>query len=749
MTTITMQSKLCLLFGLLFLLITPSVSGQNLNTDKAVQIKSTSDRIVLDGVLNETTWQTADVGSDFYQMFPYDTSFAATKTEFKLSYDEKNFYVAIICHDIEKGGYVTSSLRRDFRGRGYDGVSVVIDPFQDRTNAFLFGTNPFGVQREGLISNGGTISGDLSLSWDNKWYVKTKIYPEEQYWVAEMAIPFKTLRYKEGLETWNINLYRIDSKSGERSSWVKLSRNLRPYNLGLIGKAVWDKPTKKPGANISLIPYVSGNISKNHLESGETESVYNFGGDAKIAVTPSLNLDLTFNPDFSQVEVDEQVTNLDRFEISFPEKRQFFLENGDLFANFGLEDQRPFFSRRIGVAIDSVTGQNVQNDILMGARLSGRINKDWRIGLLSMQGAKDDEIELPSINYTATALQRRFWQKSNLGFIFINKQVTGNIDDVDTEKAFNRVAGLDFNYVSDDNRWFGKTFYHQSFQNEDLKNSYSHGLSVNYTSRKLNYGWTHRFIGDNFNPEVGFLPRTGYRSINPEIQYFFFPEKGFVVNHGPGIKAESIWDNSGLNTDRQINLNYEFGFQDLSTLTLSVQQDYTYLFSAFDPSKSGGLKLDAGTDYTYNSYIINYKSDERKVINGEIETSGGQYYNGTLYSITGEVNFRMQPYGTLSCIFSYNKVNLEAPYSDADIYLVSPKFDFTFTKTLFFTTFFQYNSQYDNINVNSRIQWRFKPVSDLFLVYTDNYFYDFADRTNNFNVKNRALVLKLTYWLNL
>jgi len=724
---------------------------KSIASDKKVFVEEASDAIKLDGVLDEATWQNAVAGKDFHQIFPYDTSLAVTKTQFKLSYDEKNLYVAIIARDAKEGGYVTESLRRDFRGRGYDGVSVVIDPFQDKNNAFLFGINPFGVQREGLVANGGTIRGSMSLSWDNKWYAFSKIYPDEKYWIAEMAIPFKTLRYKEGLDQWNINLYRIDSKTGERSSWMPLARNLRPYNLGMTGKMLWDKPTKKPGANVSIIPYIAGGVSKNHLAGEPTNSNFNIGGDAKVAITPSLNLDLTFNPDFSQVEVDEQVTNLDRFEIGFPERRQFFLENGDLFANFGLRNQRPFFSRRIGVAIDTATGQNVQNDILFGARLSGRINKDWRIGLLNMQAAKDDQIQLPSINYLVTALQRRVWEKSNLGFIFINKQAIGNsTDERDISQMYNRLAGVDFNYVSDDNRWFGKTFYHHSFNNEKNNKSYSHGASLNYTTQNLSYGWEHRVIGDDFNPEVGFTPRRGYTSINPEIQYLFFPKNSsVVVSHGPGFETEHIWNRDGLYTDRNIEFNYEVGFQNLSTLRMSLQQDYTYLFFSFDPSRSGGLRLPEGTGYTYNSYRISYNSDERKAFNYEISTSGGEYYAGSLYRFSSEFNYRFQPYGTISALFSYNRVDQPEPYSDANIFLVSPRFDFTFTKSLFFTTFLQYNSQFDNININSRLQWRFKPVSDLFLVYTDNYFYDFTDRTNNFNVKNRALVLKLTYWFNL
>lgn len=202
---------------------------------------------------------------------------------------------------------------------GIDLLTFVIDPFRDQTTAFLFGINPYGVQREGLISNGGATSDDFDLSWDNKWYLAVQRYDDR--WTAEIAIPFSTLRYKEGATVWNINSFRQDSYLNERSVWARIPRNFMPFSLAFSGQMQWDQPLGKPGFNASLIPYVAGNVGKDHLEGSGTTSGFSAGGDAKIAVTLSLNLDLTINPDFSQVEVDQQVTNIDRFEIFFPERR--------------------------------------------------------------------------------------------------------------------------------------------------------------------------------------------------------------------------------------------------------------------------------------------------------------------------------------------------------------------------------------------------------------------------------------------
>ncbi len=277
-----------------------------------VRIKRAVSTIELDGVADEAAWDEADVARDYWQTFPMDTSLATARTEFRMTYDDKFVYIAAVCYKTaEEDYFVTTSLRRDFRGGGVDLLTFIFDPFQDQTTAFLFGINPFGVQREGLISNGGNISEDFNLSWDNKWYSAVKVY--DDYWLAELAIPFKTLRFKEGSLAWNLNTYRQDSHLNERSVWSRVPRNFLPFSLAFPGRMLWDKPLPRPGTNVSLIPYVSGNVSKNHLEGTATATGLNVGGDAKIAVTPSLNLDLTINPDFSQVEVDQQVTNIRSF----------------------------------------------------------------------------------------------------------------------------------------------------------------------------------------------------------------------------------------------------------------------------------------------------------------------------------------------------------------------------------------------------------------------------------------------------
>ncbi|MEY3432372.1 MAG: hypothetical protein RL131_308, partial [Bacteroidota bacterium] len=442
--------KIC--FSILVVLFfTPLTWCQSVNNiqhllDAGYFARKSVEPIKIDGVLSEETWDRAQKAGNFIQNFPNDTLLASAKTEVMVSYDDKFIYFAgKVYNSVPNQPYVTPSLKRDFRGEANDALVISIDPFMDRMNSFSFGINPFGVQREGLVVNGGVLSEDLSLSWDNKWLGESRIY--DDHWSMEMAIPLNTLRFQNGATKWLINFYRIDSYNAERSGWARVPNQYAMISLAFSKPLEFETPIQRKGPNISLIPFVSPGTTRTPLVQNSSNSKFNtkqslgVGGDAKIGIGASLNLDLTFNPDFSQVEVDNQVTNLDRFEILFPEKRQFFLENGDLFANFGVEGIRPFFSRRIGVTRDPNTGQNIQNKIDAGLRLSGKLNDDLRMGLLQMRTAAIDSINQPVNDFTVLALQQKVFHRSSVGLIVTNKEVQGS-------KDFNRVVGVDYNIAS-------------------------------------------------------------------------------------------------------------------------------------------------------------------------------------------------------------------------------------------------------------------------------------------------------------
>jgi hypothetical protein len=719
----------------------------------SITIRKARAPIVLDGVLDEPDWQTSEVATHFKQYFPYDTSLAMAQTEVRITYDAQFIYIGAKMFNLGPRQYVTPSLRRDFRGEANDGFSVVFDTFKDRTNAFMFGVNPFGVQREGLIANGGGLGrNDFTLHWDNKWYSETRIY--DDHWIAEIAIPFKTLRFKENLSSWFVNFYRIDSHNAERSTWSPVPRNFDIINLSFNKELIWDQPLQSPGGNISVIPYMAGNSSRDFEKGTPAKNQFQVGGDAKVALGPALNLDLTINPDFSQVEVDEQVTNLDRFEIFFPERRQFFLENSDLFANFGLDGTRPFFSRRIGIARNQSTGQNIQNTIYGGARLSGKINNNTRVGLLTMQAGEDRDIQLPTTNYTVAAFQQKVFSRSNISVIVVNKQAQqDSIDGSFTLHPVNysRMAGLDYNLASPDNRWAGKIFYHHSFNEEKKDSAFALGGFMNFSTLLWNVNILMRSVGAHYDPETGFVRRRDIRQLASTVWRNFYPANSPIQSHGPGFDFDMVGNETYGFLDWDYNFMYRMRFKSTAMFSIRLRKEYTYLFNPFDPSGSDGIPLQAFTAYSNYLVVASYTSNARRRFFYDLNTRSGGYFNGNRISLTGTFTYRYQPWGFASLNFSYNRIRLPQPYNNSDLLLIGPRIDLTFSRNVFWTTFVQYNSQINNLNLNTRFQWRFKPVSDLFIVYTDNYF---AESLNgNFfqlgPAKSRALVLKLTYWLNL
>lgn len=735
---------------------TTTATGNNGRSPLVLVPKRTTETINIDGYLEESTWTSTRGIGNFWQVFPTDSTKAAGQTEVRMVFDDQYIYVAVKCYT--KGGdFVISSLKRDYSFRGSDNVTLVFDTFSDKTNAFVFGMNPYGVQREALISNGGRQFDDFASSWDNKWYGEASM--ADDYWVAEFAIPFQTLRYQKGSSEWRFNCYRSDTQINEWSSWSRIPQNLLVMDLAYMGTIIWQDPLPRAGTNISVIPYVTAGGTRDfELESQEKpEYNTNIGGDAKIAVTSGLNLDLTVNPDFSQVEVDQQVTNLDRFEIFFPERRQFFLENADLFGDFGLTRVNPFFSRRIGVAIDTTTGQNVQNPIHYGVRLSGKLNEDLRIGLLNMQTAKLEESGLPVFNYTVTALQQQVFNRSNLSFLFVNKQAI-NADDSDgLFNRYNRVAGLEYRLATADNRWTGKAFYHHSFSPEQQAHPFAHGLQLEYLKRSYRLEWAHSIIGNGFEAEVGFVPRRDYILTSPEAEVFFYPQNNLINQHSINLDTRFFFQigkdgNEVLApytlSERQTELSWNVDFSNNTSGSLTVEENELTLLRDFDPTRlqADSVFLAAGSSYHYISVSGEYESDQRRNLFFELSPTVGQFYNGFRAGIAGGLTYRFQPYGSIALNFDYNYIKLEAPFEPVSIWLVGPRIDLTFTKSLFLTTFIQYNNQLDNLNINTRFQWRFAPVSDFFLVYTDNYL---AESFSQFGVRNRALVAKVTYWLNL
>lgn len=427
---------------LLTIIVFGAILSEAQEKQRSIFVKYINGNITLDGNLDEAEWQNADKGNQFWQFFPSDSELSENPTEFKILYNDNTLYIGIRA-DVKSDNYVVSFLRRDFSGTTNDNVTIMFDTFKDGSTAFLFGMTPYGVQREVFVSGGGSDRNGFNTSWDQKWQVESAMY--EDHYILEAAIPLSSMKFQEGEKTWRVQCYRWDMQTNEQSAWAPVPQNQMLSSLAFMGEMEFEKPLGKSRTPFAIIPYINALSSKNY-NTDESNNKFKFGGDAKLAIGNSMNLDITVNPDFSNVEVDDIFTNLTRFEVFMPEMRQFFIDNNDLFGSYGdaYGSANPFFSRRIGLARDTM-GNLIENDIIGGVRLSGKLNNKWRLGFLNLQTAEDLDNEIASNNNMMFAMQRKMFSRSSLGFFAVNRQTFGDYDFLDPNDEYNRVIGVDYN----------------------------------------------------------------------------------------------------------------------------------------------------------------------------------------------------------------------------------------------------------------------------------------------------------------
>jgi hypothetical protein len=719
-----------------------TIDVANYQKEYVLPIFEKTSEIKLDGVLNDAAWQTQDAASNFWMKFPKDDYHPKKQTVVRTCYDKKAIYFGITVYD--KKPFIGQSLKRDSRIRENDGVTLVIDPINKKTNGFYFSVTAFNVQADDLISTGEE---DLTYSWDAKWYSETKQY--EDSFTVEIAIPFKVLRYNSNNLTWGINFIRSCRKDNEFHTWTRIPVNFRGTNIGYLGALKWDKAPPSNGANIVAIPYINQTNTQNNLTTKNINGKFNAGLDAKLAITNALNMDLTVNPDFSQVDVDRQVTNLSRFSIFFPERRNFFLENSDLITNYGNDPIRPFYSRTIGL---TPNGQSVP--IIAGARLSGNLSTKTRTSFLNMQTAATKDYAAQ--NYTALSINRQVLKRSVVSGYILNRDgfYTDKNKLSNTIDKYGRNAGTEFTYTSNTGKYIAWAGFHTSMKPTitNKNNFIIYGGEYNVKLFKTVIEATH--VGKNYYTDMGFVERiaskfggtdsvvrNGFNTFFMENRRNFFPKKGKINQHNIDLQNFVATDDKNKLTEYNVKLRYNIGFKNTAFLSTTIEHNNITL--AIPIEFTDGIPLPAAK-YNFRQASVNYLSDSRGKFAYGASYTGGGFYNGTLNRITARAIYRNQPYFTFELNAEYNKVTLPAPYSSENLFLISPRVEVNFSNKLFWTNFLQYNTQANNVNINSRLQWRYKPASDLFVVYTDNYFTDPL-----FKNKNRALVLKLNYWLNL
>ncbi|MCK5825194.1 MAG: carbohydrate binding family 9 domain-containing protein [Ichthyobacteriaceae bacterium] len=717
---------------------------------KSVEIK-------LDGVLDEPIWQQSEAIGDFSEHFPNDGKLAEKNTEVRMIYTDDYLYISAKAYTVGDN-YSMKSLMRDYDHGINDDISFSFDTFSDRNNAYSFNVSPYGVLKEGLISRGGVDGFKvLDTNWDTTWEAEAKIY--DGYYIVELKIPFFVLKYKNGVKSWRFNCFRTDPQSWVNTTWAKVPINMRIENLAYMNKMVFEKPLKKSRTPFTIIPYALYNVGKD-FENNTTSSKPNAGFDVKVPIGSGANLDLTVNPDFSNTGVNEGSTNITRFELNLPEQRQFFLDNADLFDGYGTGGfATPFYSRRIGYG-KSKDGNNVVLPIIAGARLTGKINNNLRVGLLDVQTGGDEENGITSNNNLVLSVEQKVFKKSNISAFYINRQAT---EETDTLK-YNRVFGVDFNFYSNNDNWTGKFYAHKSITPERKGRDYSTGGFLSYQIRNFSSESFWRYEGGNFNSDLGFIQRPDQLVFHEKIGPRFYPKDLLNINwYGiyfkgtieakPSISDFNTNENADFLTssstpsfisDYNAGLSLLVMFNNKSAISTEAQRRFTYLYSPFEPTRTkGATPLPVG-GYKYTDIFVEYVSDKSRKLSLATNVKTGSYFAGNKTTVGLIFRFRVQPYFNFYMKSTYDYITLPNPYpKETSILYVGPKFEFTFTKNLYWTTDVQVNSQNETLGINSRVQWRYHPLSDLYVIYRDNYY------TGEFTPIRRALFLKATFWLNI
>ncbi len=701
-----------------------------------VDIKRAEGEIEIDGVIDEAVWEDADIATDFWQKSPFVKEMADPRTEVRLTYDDNFLYVAAMCYQEEKP--IITSLKRD-EFWDNDGLAIVLDPINAKTNVYVFASSAVGVQMDAIR---GQLS-DLNSDWSNKWYAETT--QGDGYFSIEFAIPFRILRYNEGNPEWGINFVRAARAYNQFHNWTAVPAQFWPVEPAYAGTLKWDHAPKKASGSYNVIPYMTTGIT-DQVDEG-TSGDFNVGVDAKIAVASSLTLDLTINPDFSQIEVDELVTNLTRFNLFLPEKRTFFLENSDVFNDFGSDIARPFFSRTIGL-----TENGAAVPLYFGARLTGDLRPDVRVGLMNIQQAGNDDSY--GQNFTAISTQKKFGRSFIQG-MFLNRQSFDGSELVSGD--YGRNATIEAAYIREDGQFAGWVGGHTSYKPDVEGDNYF--LNTGFAIANENVEFVHDFIsmGENYYADMGFVNRIenydavldsiwrlGFNQSEAGIDVTFRPETGNIGRYGFEINNSLVYNPDWSFNERETAVRFGFGLKSGESLGARISNQRINLRWPFSFTDEEPLPK---ATYTFTAIGARYSSDERKALSYSLGGRIGNFYNGTIKRISSSANFRVQPWGNFGIEYQWNQLDFPDPYGSATISAIQAKSEVGFHRDLIWTTLFQFVDQSDFMGVNSRLQWRFQPMSDLFIVYVDNYdLLDGLEPGRNITNNNRSLVLKLSYW---
>jgi len=672
----------------------------------------------VDGRLDDPSWSAATSMTDFVQRTPQDGAPASESTEVRILYDNQAIYVGVWLWDSNPRGIVEGPAIRDSQLDESDAVVLIFDTYRDRQNGFVFGTSPSGIEYDGQVTDEGRgggpgtggggrqqrgAGGGFNLNWDGSWDVATS--RDERGWYAEFRIPFSTLRYSSGRQAvWGFNVMRRIRRFNEESYWSPIARQYNLYRVSMAGDLQGlEAPIRRQG---SVTPYVLQSASRDYT-SAATGFSYpaEFGADAKVQVTPGLTLDLTLNTDFAQVEVDDQQVNLSRFSLFFPEKRPFFLENSGAF-RVGTQGSELFFSRRIG--IDG--GQQVP--ILGGGRLSGRAS-GMNVGLLHIQTGNDNPLPgLATGNaFSVARLARELPNRSLIG-AFVGERRGRGIDG-----DWNRT------YAVDGRMGIGESFTVTSFGGvsdspyADQQGA-SHVFDVTglYTSREWRIMGTYRDMGEDFNPEVGFVNRRDYRYGNGFVMRYIRPESiPWMREIRPHVSYNTFRSReSGFEQSARLHVDSHFEFSSGAYFEPAMNWTREGLEQPFEIVP--GIVIPAGTyDGWEAAWRFNTDQSSPLYFNGSLTM--GSFLSGNQVNPSGTVTYRYGSAATVALNLEYNQVDL--PEGEFEVKVAGLRAGYFFTPRIYLQSLIQYADRLDTFSANVRFGWLNTAGTGLFIVYND------------------------------
>ncbi len=733
-----MHKKFFLLFGIsCVVLAKPYAQDAGIfkpdSVKKEIHANRINNNLRIDGVLSEPEWKNALPAPDFVQVEPQQGQPPNFRTDIKILYNRQFLYVGVISYDSAgKKAIRATDFRRDFLIRSHDHIALSFDGFNDNRNAMVFMTNPYGVQRDLLVFD------DLltDLDWDGLWKVRTS--RTDTGWIAEIALPWQTLRYKKNnnqLQNWGFNVYRTRRMSNEIDAFSPYPRNFGFTRMEYAGRLTGLLPPP-PRPNIRVQPYVLGSFDryKNFPVSTEPKKDnFRTGGDIKWAISPNSILDITVNTDFAQADADRQVNNVTRFSVFFPERRQFFLENASLFGpgvkpsddiSGGTMRIQPFFSRRIGL---DDAGSPIPIDA--GGRFVYRSSKRNAGAMVMRQRASPTT---PGTNFFVGRFSENLGKQNRIGGLMTVKNNTDGT---------NIVSAIDGFFRMGESHSLNTMVIHSNTGN---KNGFAGYARYYYTNNQFKLWWTQSLVSKDFNPELGFVSRSDVIGTTPGIFTYYrgkyLPFKNWIRAFEPGILTEFYHQAStGKLIERQINMNpIWLNFQGGGYFGYLVNPTYQLLTEPFYPL---GVEIGEGK-YNYVRHQFYFASDPSSVVSTNVNFETGSYFNGKLTSFSTVLTVAPVPHFYIQGQFNRNhfrEVGQLLTSKKVDLYTISGRL--AVNPRLQLTGFYQKNSENNSANYNMRLSWEYQPLSFFYLVFNRRSF-------DNLQLKRQMedhVIFKLSY----